>query len=54
MLGVVGEQMSFGQHIAGFGEGVLNNSCPSADSSDVRMELEGQASQQERLAAEGL
>lgn len=45
--------MSFGL-MANFEAGVLNVSCPGAGSSDIRRELEGQASEQERLAAEDL
>lgn len=46
--------MYFGQLMADFEEGVLNVSCPSADSSDVGRELEEQAPEQERSAAEDL
>lgn len=40
--------------MAGFEEGDPECQLPSAASSDVRRELEGQASEQERLAAEDL
>lgn len=46
--------MSFVQHRADFEEGDPECQLPSAGSSDVGRELEGPASEQERLAAEDL